>query len=83
MPSNLVVRVVDSPARPDVSAALRAALADVERELELPGSFPADVQEAAERAAASPTLPSLDRGSLRLYNALPPGDRGLLDTGRW
>ncbi|WP_246159615.1 bifunctional RNase H/acid phosphatase [Nocardioides antri] len=23
------------------------------------------------------------RGSLRLYNALPPGDRTLLDTGRW
>ena len=22
-------------------------------------------------------------GSLRLYNALPPGDRSLLDTGRW
>jgi broad specificity phosphatase PhoE/ribonuclease HI len=23
------------------------------------------------------------RGSLRLYNALPPGDRSLLDNGRW
>ncbi|WP_183100764.1 bifunctional RNase H/acid phosphatase [Nocardioides pelophilus] len=23
------------------------------------------------------------RGSLRLYNALPPGDRSLLDAGRW
>jgi len=23
------------------------------------------------------------KGSLRLFNALPPGERGLLDTGRW
>lgn len=71
MPSNLVVRVRDG------SAALREALADVARELELPGEFPAEVREAADRAAAEPTLPDLDRTDLPLLTIDPEGSMDL------
>jgi probable phosphoglycerate mutase len=34
--------------------------------------------ESTDRAGSA-----TQHGSLRLYNALPPGERTLLDTGRW
>ncbi|WP_322938440.1 RNB domain-containing ribonuclease [Nocardioides bizhenqiangii] len=71
MPSNLVVRVGDS------SDALRDALAEVERELELPGEFPVEVQQAAELAAAAPTLPELDRTDIELLTIDPEGSMDL------
>ena len=71
MPSNLVVRVGGS------SDPLRGALTDVERELELPGDFPADVQEAAEQAASSPRLPELDRTDIEFVTVDPEGSMDL------
>lgn len=71
MPSNLVVRVRDG------SDALRAALAQVEEELELPGEFPPEVTAAAERAAAAPALPDLDRTDLALLTIDPAGSMDL------
>ncbi len=71
MPSNLVVRVKDG------SEALRAALEEVARELELPGEFSAEVQRAAERAASDPTLPELDRTDLAFLSIDPEGSMDL------
>jgi len=71
MPSNLVVRVKES------SDALRDALREVERELDLPDEFPADVQEAAEAAAAAPRLPELDRTDLAFITIDPEGSMDL------
>lgn len=71
MPSNLVVRVRDG------SDALREALAEVERELELPGGFPAEVLKAAEEAAAAPTLPDLDRTDIPFLTIDPEGSMDL------
>ncbi|MEZ0580410.1 RNB domain-containing ribonuclease [Nocardioides sp. MH1] len=71
MPSNLVVRVKEG------SDALRAALAEVETELELPGDFPAEVTAAAERDAASPTLPGLDRTDIPFLTIDPEGSMDL------
>lgn len=71
MPSNLVVRISEA------SDALRDALARVEQELELPGEFPPEVQRAAEEAAASPTLPELDRTDIALLTIDPEGSMDL------
>lgn len=71
MPSNLVVRVRDG------SPVLREGLARIERELDLPGEFPADVLAAAEAAAASPALPDLDRTDLPLLTIDPEGSMDL------
>lgn len=71
MPSNVVVRVKES------SDALRQALAKVEQELGLPGAFPAEVQHAAEKAAASPTLPELDRTDIPFLTIDPEGSMDL------
>jgi exoribonuclease R len=72
MPSNLVVRVKES------SDALRDALAQVEQELELPGrEFPDEVNQAAERAAASPRLPELDRTDIGFLTIDPEGSMDL------
>src|SRR3954447_23200863 len=59
MSSSRVVRV---HARDDVAAqSLREGIAKIQAELEVSPEFPADVEEAANRAAASPRLPDLDR----------------------
>ncbi len=71
MPSNLVVRVTESS--PEIDAALKA----VEEELDLPEEFPADVTAAAERAAATPTLPELDRTDLPFITIDPEGSMDL------
>ena len=71
MPSNLVVRVRET------SDELRAALAQVEEELELPGAFPEEVRQAAEQAARSPALPELDRTDVALLTIDPEGSMDL------
>ncbi|KAA1426373.1 RNB domain-containing ribonuclease [Nocardioides antri] len=71
MPSNLVVRVETS------SEAFRAALAKVEEELELPAEFPPEVLQAAERAAADPALPDLDRTDIAFLTIDPEGSMDL------
>ena len=71
MPSNLVVRVTAT------TAELQDALAQVERELELPGEFPPDVVAAARAAAASPVLPDLDRTDIPFLTIDPEGSMDL------
>ena len=71
MPSNLVVRVKQG------SDALREALAQVEQELELPGEFSAEVQQAAEQAATAPVLPELDRTDIAFLTIDPEGSMDL------
>jgi exoribonuclease R len=71
MPSNLVVRVKAT------TAALQEALAQVERELELPGEFPPDVVETAARAAADAVLPELDRTDIPFLTVDPEGSMDL------
>jgi len=46
-------------------------------ELGVPGPFPPEVLAAAERAAASPRLPSYDATGLELVTVDPPGSRDL------
>lgn len=71
MPSNRVLRVRSSvPPLGDGVAALQ-------RELELPGSFPDEVLAAAQAAAAAPRLPDLDRTDLPFVTIDPEGARDL------
>jgi exoribonuclease R len=49
----------------------------IREELAVPGDFPPDVVEAAERAAAAPRLPDLDRTDLELLTIDPPGSKDL------
>ncbi|MEV5001683.1 RNB domain-containing ribonuclease [Nocardioides sp. LML1-1-1.1] len=71
MPSNVVVRVKASS--PEVQEGLRA----IARELELPDGFPAEVEAAAERAAAGAVLPDLDRTDLPFITIDPEGSMDL------
>src|SRR6478672_9647046 len=50
----------------DVPAELAAGLAALRAQLAIPDDFPPDVLAAAERAAAHPRLPDLDRPNLDL-----------------
>ncbi|MCW2778906.1 MAG: ribonuclease [Frankiales bacterium] len=51
--------------------------ADLRRELDAPGDFPADVLAEAERAAASPRLPDLDLTDVAFLTVDPEGSRDL------
>ncbi len=51
---------------------LRDGVAAIQAELEVTPEFPAEVEEAAARAAASPRLPDLDRTDLPLVTIDPP-----------
>ena len=58
MPSSRVVRV---RARDDVAArTLRDGIAKIQAELKVTPEFPADVEDAARKAAGSPRMPDLD-----------------------
>jgi exoribonuclease R len=75
MSSSRVVRV-----RTDDSAVvttLRHGIEQIQAELEVTPDFPPEVQEAAERAAASPRLPDLDRTDLPFVTIDPDGARDL------
>lgn len=51
---------------------LRAGIEAIREELGVSAEFPPDVQAAAEAAAASPRLPSLDRTDIELVTIDPP-----------
>ena len=68
-----------TPIKTLVANALKAPLEAVFR-MELSPASVSVISFYPDRSAADGTG---RHGSLRLYNALPPGDRTLLDTGRW
>jgi exoribonuclease R len=75
MSSSRVVRV---HARDDVAAqSLREGIAKIQAELEVSPEFPADVEEAASRAAASPRLPDLDRTDIPFVTIDPASSMDL------
>ena len=59
------------------AAELTGGLDRIRTELEVPGAFPSDVLAAAERAAAAPRMPELDRTDLELLTIDPPGSTDL------
>ena len=61
----------------DVASDLVAGLADLRTALQVPEDFPPEVNAAAERAAAAPRWPDLDRSDLELITIDPPGSRDL------
>ena len=71
MPSNRTVHVRTAD---DGAAArtLREGIATIQAELDVTAEFPAEVEEAAARAAADPKLPDLDRTDLELVTIDPP-----------
>jgi len=76
MASNRVIRV----ARADEGVAaqtLRAGIAAIRAELDVTPDFPAEVEEAAAKAAARPRLPELDRTDLPFVTIDPPGSMDL------
>ena len=54
-----------------------AGIRDIQRLLDLPTSFPAEVEAAAAAAAKAPRLPALDRTDLELVTIDPPGSMDL------
>ena len=68
-----------TPIKTLVANALRAPLDAVFR-MELSPASVSVISFYPDRGAPDGTA---RHGSLRLYNALPPGERSLLDTGRW
>ncbi|MFE0047240.1 RNB domain-containing ribonuclease [Streptomyces albireticuli] len=58
-------------------APLRAALRELRTRPGVPGEFPADVLEEAERAARWPRLPAHDATDLPLFTIDPPGSMDL------
>ena len=51
---------------------LAQSMRDIQAEMKLPLAFPAEVEAAAERAAANPRLPALDRTDVPLITIDPP-----------
>lgn len=72
MPARIVA--LPSDAAP---TSLEEALAELRTRLAVPADFPTEVTAAAERAAARPRLPELDRTDLELVTIDPPGSRDL------
>ncbi len=66
------VRGADSEAAAELGRVLRAGIERIRVEQELPDEFPPAVIAAAERAAASPRLPELDRTDLEFVTIDPP-----------
>jgi exoribonuclease R len=69
---NRVLRVRDG-----ADDALREGIAEIQRELKVTPDFPAEVEEAAARAAEAPRLPDLDRTELEFVTIDPPGSMDL------
>lgn len=59
------------------AAGVTRGLEHIRAELGVPGDFPPEVLAAAERAAAAPRLPELDRTDLELLTIDPPGSKDL------
>jgi VacB/RNase II family 3'-5' exoribonuclease len=71
MPSHRAVHV--RTADDGVAArTLRKGIAQIQHELDVDPEFPAEVEEAAAKAAAAPRLPDLDRTDLELVTIDPP-----------
>ena len=62
---------------PVVPEELAKGLAAIRASADVPSHFPLDVQAAAEKAAAEPRLPDLDRTDLELITIDPPGSPDL------
>ena len=62
---------------PAVPEELAKGLAAIREAAEVPDAFPVEVQIAAEKAAAEPHLPDLDRTDLELITIDPAGSRDL------
>jgi exoribonuclease R len=62
---------------PVVPAELAEGLAAIRATAEVPSDFPVEVQAAADKAAAAPRLPDLDRTGLELITIDPAGARDL------
>ena len=62
---------------PVVPEELARGLAAIRATAEVPSAFPVEVQSAAEKAAAEPRLPDLDRTDLELITIDPDGSRDL------
>jgi len=62
---------------PVVPEELAKGLAAIRASADVPSHFPLDVQVAAEKAAAEPRLPDLDRTDLELITIDPPGSPDL------
>ena len=62
---------------PVVPEELAQGLAAIRATTEVPLAFPVEVQSAAEKAAAEPRLPDLDRTDLELITIDPDGSRDL------
>ena len=76
MPSNRVVHV--RTAGEGVAAqSLREGIARIQTELNVTPAFPAEVDEAAAAAAASPRLPDLDRTDIPFVTIDPPSSMDL------
>ena len=75
MPSNRVVHV--RSAEGVAAEGLRAGIAAIQRELDVTAEFPPEVEQEAERAAAAPRLPALDRTDLPLLTIDPEGSMDL------
>ena len=79
MVSNVVVRVqADADDAGETAVAvLRDGVAAIRSEMELPDAFPAEVEQAAVRAAASPRMPELDRTDIELVTIDPDSSMDL------
>ncbi|HEU4811350.1 MAG TPA: RNB domain-containing ribonuclease [Nocardioides sp.] len=76
MPSNRVVHV--RTAGDGVAAqSLREGMARIQSELNVSPEFPAEVESAAQAAAASPRLPDLDRTDIPFLTIDPPSSMDL------
>src|SRR3954469_9311315 len=62
---------------PVVPKELAEGLAAIRASAEVPAGFPAEVEGGAEKAAAGPRLPDLDRTDLELITIDPAGSRDL------
>ena len=58
--------------QPSDDSTLDDGVADIMRELRLPGAFPPEVEAAAAQSAAHPRLPDLDRTDIPLVSIDPP-----------
>jgi len=77
MPNSRVIRI-----QPSDDATMERGIAQIRREMRLPGAFPPDVEAAAAKAAANPRLPELDRTDIPLVTIDPPGSMDL-DQAMW
>lgn len=77
MPARRIALPADVGRRVPAGPQAVAGLDRIRAELEIPADFPADVEAAAQPAAARPQLPDLDRTDVELVTVDPPGSTDL------